>query len=319
MCGGGGSSPKPVDPAKQAQADIEVMQAEAAMRAEQERERQMREAAEREAAQQAFNQELMQERGMTRGSIDRRLTDRGLDPMEYDSAIMEALDLAAQAFTPDTGVNFSPDLPDRVLGEIRGDKIRGFQRGINEFAPEGFASNRFSDDMDDPFINSILADQYQEASDAVLRARDRGTLDDSGFRYAMDNLGQQRTAAESRLQDTGRGILEGYRGDLRGIADNARTAAGNWDFDSDFDLNHWQSMIDNRAGDMTSGLEGSLRSAVGGEQFFNWNDLINRGGKAAGAQNPGLGGGMGSGLLGAFAERKKKEEDNRGLGSTGAF
>ena len=136
----------------------------------------------------------------------------------------------------------------------------------------------------------------------------------------MANLEQQRTAGNSRLQGIGGGVLDGYRSQLGDIAGNARTSAGNWDFGDTFDQADYGGQIANRTAELTGSLEGDIRNAIGGEQFFNTSDLIQKGGIGQGAQNTGIGlGSQSGGLLKAFGDRKSDGDKARGLGSTGSF
>jgi hypothetical protein len=318
MCGGGGSAPEPVDPLRQAEADLQVL------RQQYELDRQMAEAEyQRQREQEAlereqWGQDLARSRTATQSSIEDLFSQRGLDPTEYGDRIGSALDRAEAGIAFGANPTFGSDIGTDLLDSLRNEQIKQYQRGINEFAPEGFAQQAFASTADDAIIDAILAEQFGEASDSILRARDRGTLNDAGFDYAMKNLEQQRAAAASRLQDTGGGILEGYRSELGDIVERARTGAGGWDFGDTFDPNVYRTQLETRQNELASGLEGALRGAIGGEQFFNTADLIQKGGVGQGAQNTGLGSQSG-GLLGAIADRKKQEEQQRGLGTTGSF
>ena len=318
MCGGGQQMPQQPNPLRQAEADIQVLQRQyeldrEAAQAEYERQR---ENEQRERDQ--FTSDLGGARARTYGTIEDLFTQRGLDPTEYDPRIQAALDREQAGITFGMNPVFSSDIGTNLLNDLRNEQIRGYQRSINEYAPEGFERNAFASTADDAIIEAILSEQFGEASDAILRARDRGTLNDAGFRYAMDNLGTQRSAAGSRLQDIGGGILEGYRGELGGIASNARTGAGNFDFGDTFNPDIYRDQITSRQGELSGRLEGDIRNAIGGEQFFNTADLIQKGGVGQGATNTGLGGQSGS-LLAAISQRKQDEEKQRGLGTTGSF
>lgn len=319
MCGGGGSSVEAPDPMVQAQADIQRLQEEARIRAEEAaaaREVQAQQEAQERAA---FGETLLGNRANAYGNIGREFEQRGLEPGGYDDRINAALDLAQQGMTFDTGRNtFDSTIGSSLVDDLRNETIRGFQGDINEFAPEGFARDAFGTTSDDAIIDSILAEQFGEASDTILRARDRGTLNDQGFRYAMDNLGTQNIAANSRLQDTGGGILSSYQDQLRDIAGNARTGAGGYDFGDTFSPDTYREQLDTTRGELGGRLEGDIRNAIGGEQFFNTADLIQKGGVGQGAQNTGLGAQSGS-LLAAFGDRKNREEQQRGLGTQGSF
>ena len=318
MCGGGGSAPQPVDPIKQAEADIRVLQQQYELdqqRAAQDYERKQQQQAQERTQ---WGEDLGVSRANTRSSIDALFGQKGLDVSEYDDRIRAELDRAQAGIGYGSQPQFGSDIGTNLLDNLRNEQIRGFQKGINEFAPEGFEQSAFASTADDAILQAILGEQFGTASDSILRARDRGTLNDQGFEYAMTNLDQQRKAAEARLQDTGGGILEGYRGELGGIVDNARTGAGGWDFGDTFDPNTYRTQLETRQGELGGRLEGDIRNAIGGEQFFNTSDLIQKGGVGQGAQNTGMGGQSGS-LLGAISKRKEDEGQERGLGTAGSF
>lgn len=315
---GGGDTVQPTDPMREAQSQIAQLREQYRLEEEQAMRAMERERAEAEAGRARFETDVTGARQATRGGIDQMFAQRGLDPMEHDARIRSALDVA-QAGIPYGGeARFSPDIGDNILGAIRNENIRGYQGSINQFAPEGFADQAFASTSDDAIIEAVLGEQFSESSDAIMRARDRGTLNDTGFTYANTNLENQRRAASARLQDIGGGILEGYRGQLGDIASNARTAAGGWDFGDTFDPNTFRTQLEGRQGELSGRLEGDIRNAIGGEQFFNTADLIQKGGVGQGVTNTGLGA-QGGSLLAAMQERKKDEQKQRGLGTQGSF
>lgn len=317
MCGGGGA-PKPIDPLKQAEADIRVLEQQYMLDQQRAAEEYERQRAQEEADRLKFGEDLSASRANTRSSIDQLFTQTGLDPMMYDDRIKAELDRLQAGITFGQDPRFSTDIGSTLLDQLRNEQIREYNRSINEFAPEGFARDIFGGSTDDAIIESILTEQFGEASDSILRARDRGTLNDQGFQYAMTNLEQQRRAAEARLQDMGGGVLEGYRQDLSGIANNARTGAGGWDFGDSYSPDIYRTQLDSRRDELSGLLEGDIRNAIGGEQFFNTDTLIQKGGIGQGAQNTGLGSQSGS-LLKALEDRKTTEEEQRGLGTSGSF
>jgi hypothetical protein len=317
MCGGGGA-PRAPDPMKQAEAEIKLLQQQYDLE-----ERQALAALEREKAQEAedraqWQTDLGAGRSRAQTAIGQQFERAGLSADDYMDRITAALDLAQSGMTYGQSPTFGTGLGEQILGDIRSSQIKDYQRAINEYAPEGFTQNAFASTADDAIINAILGEQFGTASDAILRARDRGTLNDAGFKYAMDNLNTQKQAAMARLQDTGGGILEGYRGSLDDIVKNARTGAGSWDFGDTFDPNVYRTQLETKQGELGSRLEGDIRNAIGGEQFFNTADLIQKGGVGQGATNTGLGGQSG-GLLAAITQRKTDEEQQRGLGTQGSF
>jgi hypothetical protein len=317
MCGGSKTIAAP-DPLKQAEAQIQQLEAQYRLDQQAQEKAYERQLMDQTREREQWGQDLNTSRSATQSAIERMFQEKGLDLDQYGDRIGGALDREQAGITFGSTPAFSSDIGSNLMSDIRNQQIKEYQRSIGEFAPEGFNQKAFGSTADDAVIEAILGEQFGAASDSVLRARDRGTLNDAGFQYAMANLENQRKAASARLQDTGGGILEGYRGELGGIAENARTGAGSWDFGDTFDPTQYRTQIEQRQGELGGRLEGDIRNAIGGEQFFNVNDLIQKGGVGQGAQNTGLGSQSG-GLLAAITDKKKNEEQARGLGTQGSF
>lgn len=318
MCGGGGSTVEAVDPMKEARAQIKVLQQQYEMDERNRIAAEERQAQKDIADRAAWEEALGVQRSNAQSNIGRQFSQAGLDAADYEDRIAAALDLAQSGIGYEAGATpmFGSDIGTNLIGDLRNEQIKQFERGINEFAPEGFEQTAFASTADDAIIDAILGEQFSEASDAIMRARDRGTLNDAGFRYAMDNLNTQRAGANSRLQGIGGGILEGYRGELSGIVNNARTGASGFDFGDTFDPDTYRTQLETRQGELSGGLEGAIRNAIGGEQFFNTSDLIQKGGIGQGATNNGA---NAPALAAALSNRKKQEEEQRGLGTQGSF
>jgi len=191
--------------------------------------------------------------------------------------------------------------------------FRGFNRSLDDLAPSGFARGLFPDTADDEIINAIINEQFNPARTQVQFARDRGNLNDVGFESALEGLEASREAAGARLQDIGGGILTGFRGQLRDVADRGFSRANAFELGGSFDPTSIGKDINTLSSDLSGRLGGAVRNAVGGEQFFNLENLITRGGIAQGAQNPR------SGLLDMFATRERERSAKRGLGEEGVF
>jgi len=182
----------------------------------------------------------------------------------------------------------------------------------SRFAPN-FESKTFADTSDDAIIEALYGEQYNPALDTLNRARGRGTLDESGYQYAVNSLGQQGEAAKAQLQSLGGGVLGTYRSQLRDIGDTARNAASGYTLGQNFDLNDYGTRADDLTKSLQGSMSGDLRNALGSKQLFNIDELITKAGSFQGANN-----GQG-GLLDQLAEKKKKDEEQRGIGNTGSF
>lgn len=214
------------------------------------------------------------------------------------------------------------DAGEKVLGGIRTDQIEDYNQDLNaKYGSGNYGSTLFPPTRDDPILTSILQPQFNDASSAVKAAFDRGTLGQTGYDTAMKGLGGQQTAGMSSLQSTGSGVMGGYIKDINDLITGAHTQAGKWDFGSNWEPQDAISNITTTGADYQGRLEGDIRTAVGGKQFFNWNDLIRSGGMAQGLYNPATDttGAGGSTLAKAIADRKKREDTSRGLGTQGSF
>ena len=319
MCGGGGSIPPPPDPREEAAAQILV---------EQERARLAEETRLRELEREAVEQERL--RGEFLGNLDTSsqgaflrgqgiIEDRGLNFGDFETQLQREIDSIRQSvpfLDPNPGVFFGGNIADTVLDRAQGNQRRGFESSLNEFAGQGFAQNLFPDTADDAILEAILAEQFGPASDQLLRAFQRGNLNQVGFDTATDQLGSQNTAAQSRLQDLGGGVLTTNRNTLKDIAGQGFAGASAFELGGSFDPGNFQTRIDDTFGDLSGRLGGDIRNALGGEQLFDFESLLARGGISQGATNPGA---AAPGIADVLADREKDTKKTRGLGSEGVF
>ena len=314
---GGAPAPAPFDPEREARAQMMLEQQREqraeAQRAAEEQRRQAQEAQQREQ----FSTQLGGARGSFENRANQAFMDRGADPSQYSGVINNSIqDLVGSIpdLDPNPGSYFNDSLVDSILGSARSRDQLNYRNQFNEFAPQGFATNRIGNTMDDPILESILATQFEDANTQVRRAYDRGHLDEVGFSSAQSGLGNQRSAGQAALTGIGDSVLETGRGQLRSIADEGRSAIGSYDIGQQFDPSQYRSRIDDTFGQFTGNLEGSVRNAVGGQKFFDPTSLIGRG-----AVNQGVTNNSPNALAGALANREDERRQTRGLGSQGAF
>ena len=316
MCGGGGGAPQPTDPLEEARAQILIQQEQARIQAEQRNAELSRQSVQAETDRDQFitNRDAGFQ-GALQNSIG-TIEDRGLNPDDFMSQLLRELENQQRTIPfldPTPGQFFSGDTASIVLDRARGNQRRDLNSQLNEFAAPGFAQNLFPDTADDSILTSILNEQFEPATDQLLRAFQRGNLTQQGFDASTLSLNSQRDAANARLSDVGGGVLTDFRNQLRGIGDQGFAQAGAFELGGNFDPNTTRGLIDSSFADLSGRLGGSIRNALGGEQLFNIEDVITRGGTAQGAQN------IGSGLLDAFSTREKERNKSRGLGSEGVF
>lgn len=322
MClggGGGGGAPAPVDPFQEAQAQILIMQHQAKIDAEAELRRLEQEATQKEADRELFLSSL--DTQTADALIRGRSTIEGqeLDLDRFLPLLQQEIDLTSRSvpfLDPNPAAFFGGDIAQQVLDRERDKDRRGFTNDLLGFAGPNFATELFPNTSDDAILQALLQEQFQPASDQILRAFQRGNLTDVGFRAANSQLTGQNTAANARLQDLGGGVLVEGRNALTDIANTGFNRASTFELGQSFDPGSIESAITTSADDFRGGLEGRIRNVLGGEQLFNIEDLIQRGGIAQGAQNPGA---SAPGIAGVLAQREKEREQQRGVGNVGVF
>jgi hypothetical protein len=159
----------------------------------------------------------------------------------------------------------------------------------------------------------VLNTQRTAAQQQLDRAKARGNLDTTGYSGALSRLDEMFKAGTATGQKLGGSVLQGYKERLRGIGDTARADAGRYELGGSFDPNVYHTQRDNTFKDITSNLEGDLRGALSGTNFFDIGDIITQGGIAQGATNPRLE------QPAILAQRKEKQDAQRGLGGQGTF
>lgn len=289
-------------------------------------------AAEKAATDKAAKDKLTKEQGAARtaytGDLTHDISDafaaKNVNTGDYQTQIDHAIADALKGIKPTTDYSSfaKPDFGETLLGDIRTKQITDYQGDLNKTYGSGtYADELFPTTRDDAILESILAPQRTEANAALTRAFDRGTLGQVGYDAGLADLVGQGTAGMSRLQATGGGVMDKYKTDINDAIGNAQSSAGAWDFGSTWTPDSARTTIGNMGTDFGNRLEGDIRGAVGGEQFFDWNDLIRKGGMAQGLYNPATDetGGGGTNLAAAIADRSKRENTKRGLGTQGTF
>lgn len=213
-------------------------------------------------------------------------SSQGLDPSQYLSAISSSAN-SAKSRVPD--LDGSPGTYFDNLGaqiytrEQDAQRSRGM-RDIDTYAREGFAERRIKDESDDPFLQAILEDRYSKGDAFVRNLLDRGVVTNSGYEAARSDLDRQKAGAMSRLQTLGLAELERGRGNLRGVANTARTAANSLRLGDQFDPYEYSGEIDRKSSDFFSNLAATLEGSAPTD-LFNTKGLAAIAGASQGAQN----------------------------------
>jgi hypothetical protein len=251
------------------------------------------------------------------GAIDQgrqTIASRGLTEDEFMPLIMSKLQ-SLKGSVPKLDAapaTYFEGAADSALNSERDRRRASYGSQFDKFAQFGFDRDLIGDTMDDDTINAIIAEDEDRAINEANRARDRGALNETGYKAATDSLGRQRYSIESRLQDLGAGVLEEGRNTLRNTASGGRQAAQNYELGSTFNPLAYNDTINNDFTGFRNALAGRIRGKVGTAPLFDTSQLLNIGGAAQGAVNNRSIGDL-------ISTGAKEDDDERGLGTTGAF
>lgn len=157
---------------------------------------------------------------------------------------------------------------------------------LDEFAGYGFDKQAFADTADDDIISRILGEQRGDALMSLDSSLARGKINQFGYDRGLQDLNNMFLSGQSRANDLGGGVLEGYRGQLRTVADNARNRAANFDFGQNFDVGGIQNELSGLRESLGGRMEGDILRAIGDTSFFDVSKLIGRAGERSGIITP---------------------------------
>ncbi len=244
------------------------------------------------------------------------LESRGVNPYDYMDTIDERLNYNASllpATTEDFTGQFGDSFVDAVTSSIRDKSRNQATRWFDTNIAPNYEETLFSSTMDDPYVDSILGRQKQEALDTVTRARSRGQLDELGFTGAVNRIGELEKSGRSTAQSLSDAVLANKRSDLRKLIDQGKSAAGSLELGQTFNPQDWSGRIQSKAKELGSSIEGDVYGALSGQQFFDIGDVITKGGQAQGVSNPT------PAFLDAQASREQLRQKQRGAGQGGTF
>lgn len=183
----------------------------------------------------------------------------------------------------------------------------------SQFAP-GFERSLIPDNSIDPIISSILGEQSRTAHQALDFNKARGLLNDTGYNTSLGVLGNQENAGRSTLMDLANSVLGKDRQQLMDIRGEAGDAASNWQWGQGApDVGGYFGRAQSKAGQLMAGLEGSVRGAVGGTNFFDVPTALQKGGTMQGPIS------LQPTNATPVPGDERKTDKGRGLGSTGVF
>lgn len=245
-------------------------------------------------------------------------SSRGLDPNNY-SSLIDSIIGDAKLKVPDLDANpgqyFTSDIFSSGIDNYQNTQRAGFNTKVNSTFAPGFESSLIPNSADDSILNSIYDSQYGTALKQLDFNKSRGVLNDSGYSTALNDLNAQGQAGRSTLKSIGDSILGKDRQDLLNIKGDAGTAASSWNIGGATpDIQGYYSKAQDRANTDLSGLEGSIRSALGSTNLFDVPTALQKGGVAQGPINLTT-----NQSTDVAPFDPKKSTAKRGLGSAGVF
>lgn len=209
---------------------------------------------------------------------------------------------------------FTPDAYTGGINKYQEQQRTGYTRGVNNTFAPGFEQNLLPDSSINSIVDSILGTQRGQAQQTLDFNKKRGLLNDTGYAAANQDLTGQESAGRSTLMGIGDSVLGKDRQGLLNIKGDAGNAASNYLYGSPApDTAGAYSRAQSRAGTDLSGLEGSIRSALGGTNLFDVPTALQKGGTGQGPVN------LTTAPVFMPGTDKKNTNTGRGLGSTGVF
>jgi len=272
-------------------------------------------AAEKQATRDAFTNKMAWLPNTGRNVAAQYFADRG---QGYDENTIQRIINSITATVPDLDPNPEKYFNDEAVGRsvetiAQGtrDKLTNQMQG--SFAP-GFESTLIPDTADDSIIQSILGEQRAGAQKVLDFNKARGLLNDTGYSTAQTALEGQGTAGYNTLSQIGESILGKSRSALGDIRGEAGSAISGYNYGgTEPNIGDYFGRAQSKAAADLSGIEGSIRGAVGTTNVFDAPLALQAGGTMQGPINLTT---AGPGGLGGATEKRDK---GRGLGSSGVF
>lgn len=263
------------------------------------------------------------------GTVENNARQTGYDYLDglgisgssaYDDLTRQLENRLAQtrANIPELSANpenfYDPTLASSIVGKYTSGKQSSLRNEFNsKFNPE-LLDKYFSDSIDDPYIDEILNEQYNSATSILDRGQKRGTLNETGYSAAMDNLAKQRSVGQAKLNDVSTNLRTSLRGEFEDQISKVADRVNNYQLGQEINISPDYDRITSGAQERVNNYGGELRNALGGEQLFDTSFARQTGGSAQGAQNIGN-----PALISAVRDKNKQLTNDRGLKSQGSF
>lgn len=258
------------------------------------RQMELDEARRKEEAQAAkdaqHKQELLDLRNNARSSAGAAaqsyFSGQGLDPTQFSGDINSYLDNVLAGINPndENPAAYFKDAGQTVYNELESGKRTKAQTDLDRIFSPNFETKRIPFTLDDPYLDSINAEQRSSADSIIKNMLDRGVITQAGYNAAAADLDKQSAGVKTRLNELGTSTIAGGQGSLRDIANNARQDAANLKLGNQFDPYSYSSDADRVFDEFITGLGDNIRSKVTGN-LYNTTGLAALAGAAQGAGN----------------------------------
>jgi hypothetical protein len=281
-------------------------------------------AADKEAAFQASKS------AATQAAINSAMAEfrrQGVDPNAYlASDITPTVNQYAstiQDLDPNPASAFSSTLGSDIVNSVLSGKRQSNVDLLNQTFTPNYSTNALTYDATQPYVNTIINQQFDPLAAGLKNASLRGTLNDQGYQGALSALAAKKAAATSTVNALAQGVINTDRSTLDDYLSGARTGIGNLSLAASnaFDPTMYTDQAKNLVSSDLSNLGGDITSKVGDTQFANLSDLMNAGGAYQGATNPQATGQQGMSDAGTSPTviSQQQQAQRRGLGTQGTF
>ena len=220
------------------------------------------------------------------------------------------------------GSNFNQaGMRDDMINEFTKQQKKAMENYMNQnFADLGTSNmwldNYWNSGSDDEMVNNFITSNYDNALTQLDRALKRGTLSQSGYNNALENLNTQRSGAESTIGSIGQGILDNYRTALTEKAQGFGQNLDNYDLSKygQVSADKFANSFNNLYGDQQKSFENDFNLATQDLQPFDVSGIIGNARVAQGVNNT-----QTDELLGAIEDSEQKKDKKVGLGNKGLF
>lgn len=208
-----------------------------------------------------------------------------------------------------------------MIHEFTQQQKRNLENYMNQnFADLGTSNmwldNYWNNNAADNYVNNFIDTNYNDALTQIDRALKRGTLSQSGYNNALNNLNTQKSGAQTTIGSIGQGILDDYRTALTEKAQGFGANIDNYDLSKYGQINtdNFMNSFNDLYKDQQNNFESQFNLATQGMKPFDVSGIIGDARVAQGVNNT-----QTDPLLNAIEETEQKKDKKVGLGNKGLF